>query len=140
VSSLTFDVTTTSQGGKYAPKNVGAIWVEDNSGAYVRSLEVWAGIRKRDLRLYVASLGGHSDTDVVTSATLTKHRAHEVKWDLKDYSGNQVDPGKYKLLVEVTDRDGAGESYSVDFDTSAGTEVISPANATYYNSMSLKLQ
>lgn len=139
-SRLTFDVTTMAQGGKYAPKNVGAIWIEDSSGAYVRSLEVWAGIRKRDLRQYVAAVGGRSDADVTTSATLRTHRAHEVRWDLKDYSGNAVDPGQYTLIVEVTDRDGAGQSYSVDFDTSAGTGTLMPASSGYYAAMTLKLE
>jgi hypothetical protein len=44
VTSLTFDVTTKAPGGRYQPRNVGAIWVEDSSGKLVKSLEVWAGI------------------------------------------------------------------------------------------------
>lgn len=140
VQSVTFDVTTVAQGGKYAPKNIGAIWIEDESGAYVRSIEVWAGIRKRDLRQYVSKLGGRKDTDVTTSATLRAHRAHEVTWDLKDSSGAVVPAGAYKLYVEVTDREGAGQTYSVAFDTSQGTQIITPAGSSYYNSMSLKLE
>ena len=140
VQSLTFDVTTVAQGGKYAPKNIGAIWIEDEAGAYVRSLEVWAGVRKRDLRQYVSKLGGRKDSDVTTSATLRAHRAHEVTWDLRDSSGATVPAGAYKLSVEVTDREGAGQTYSVPFDTSQGTEIITPAGSSYYNTLSLKLE
>jgi len=47
--SLSFDVVTVNQGGWFAPRNVGAIWIEDSSGKFVKTLKVWAAIRSRYL-------------------------------------------------------------------------------------------
>jgi hypothetical protein len=141
LGTLTFDVTTAPQGGKYQPKNVGAIWIQSSSGQFVKSLEVWAKIRRKDLTKYNAAVGGSSAAiDVTASATLSSHKAHHVSWNFKDKSGAAVPAGKYTLWVEVTDADATGKSYSVDFDTSAGAQTITPADATYYSAMSLKLQ
>jgi hypothetical protein len=141
LSALTFDVTTAPQGGKYQPKNIGAIWIQNGSGQFVKSLEVWAKTRRKYLTKYNAAVGGSSAAiDVTASATLSSHKAHHVSWNLTDKSGAAVPTGKYTLWVEVTDADASGKSYSVDFDTSGGAQTVTPADATYFNAMSLKLQ
>ena len=141
LSSVTFDVTTAPQGGKYQPKNIGAIWIQNGSGQFVKSLEVWAKTRRRYLTKYNAAVGGTSAAiDVTASATLSSHKTHHVSWNLKDKSGAAVPAGKYSMWIEVTDADATGKSYSVDFDTSAGTQSITPADATGFGSMALKLQ
>jgi hypothetical protein len=141
LSALSFDVTTAPQGGKYKPKNIGAIWIQSGSGQFVKSLEVWAKTRRKYLTKYNAAVGGSSAAiDVTASATLSSHKAHHVSWNLTDKSGAAVPAGKYTLWVEVTDADAAGKAYSVDFDTSAGAQTVSPADATYFSAMSLKLQ
>jgi hypothetical protein len=60
VSSLSFTVLTVAQGGKYQPKNIGAIWVQDSAGRFVKSLEVWAKQRRKYLTKYNAAVGGSS--------------------------------------------------------------------------------
>jgi hypothetical protein len=139
VTSVLFDVTTLAQGGFYQPRNIGAIWVQDSSGKFVKSLEVWAGIRSRYLSKYSAARGG-MPVDVTASATLNSHRAHHAMWNLKDRSGQAAPPGKYTLVIEVTDTDFTGKFDTIDFDTSQGPQQVTPPNATYYTMLKVTLQ
>lgn len=140
LTSVSFDVTTLSQGGRYSPKNIGAIWVQNSSGAFVKSLEVWAAQRRRYLTKYNAAVGTTGSVDVTTTATLSSHKAHHVTWNLKDKSGAAVASGKYTMLIELTDADATGKSYSVDFDLTQGAQSVTPATSQYYSSMALKIQ
>jgi hypothetical protein len=139
VLSLAFDVTTSPVGMRYQPKNIGAIWVEDSTGKVVKSLEVWALTRRRNLTNYLSSLAGAS-IDVTATATLGSHRTHHATWNMKDRNGAAVPPGKYSLFMETTDDDATGRSNSVAFDTSAGPQTLKPANAPSFSSMQLVLQ
>lgn len=139
VTSLAFDVTTVTQSGRYQPRNIGAIWIQDATGRFIKSLEVWAGIRARYLTKYNAARSGMA-VDVVTSATLLSHRAHHATWNLKDRSGATVPPGKYTLFIELTDADITGKFTSVEFDLGLGPQVFNPPNAQYYTNMKLQLQ
>ena len=141
LSALSFDVTTAAQGGRYSPKNIGAIWVQSSSGQFVKSLEVWAAVRRRYLTRYNAAIGGTSvAVDVTASATLSSHKAHHVSWNMQDTSGAKVPDGKYTLYVEVTEADAAGQYYAVDFDTTAGTQTLTPASNSYFSAMALQMQ
>ena len=140
IQAVSFDVTTLPQGGKYSPRNIGAIWVQSSSGTFVKSLELWARQRRTHLTKFNGAVGTAGPVDVTASATLSSHRAHHVSWNLKDRSGASVAPGKYTLLIEVTDYDGPGKWYALEFDTSAGAQVVMPASVTYYNGMSLRIE
>jgi hypothetical protein len=138
-TSLAFDVTTSPVGGRYQPKNIGAIWVQDSSGKLVKSLEVWAGVRRRYLTQYSTALAGGT-VDVTASATLPSHRAHHAIWDMKNRSGAAAPPGTYTLVMELTDGDMTGRSNKLTFDTSAGAASMTPADAPSFSSMKLQLQ
>lgn len=139
LASLSFDVTTSPVGYRYQPKNVGAIWIQDESGKLVKSLEVWAATRRRYLTRYASALAGGS-VDVTASATLGSHKTHHVTWNLKDRSGAAAPAGKYTLVIELTDGDQTGRTSTVDFDTSAGATSMSPADAPSFSAMKLQLQ
>jgi len=139
VSSLTFDVTTSAVGYQYAPKNVGAIWVQDASGKLVKSLEVWAATRRRYLTRYTSALAG-STVDVTASATLSSHRTHHASWNLKDRNGAAVPPGTYTLVMELTDGDQTGRTNALTFDTATGSTTVSPSDAPSFSAMQLQLQ
>jgi hypothetical protein len=138
-TSLAFDVTTSAVGGRYQPRNIGAVWVQNSSGKLVKSLEVWAGIRRRYLTKYNAALSSMS-VDVTASATLSSHRTHHATWNMKDRSGADAPPGKYTLVMETTDADTTGRSASVEFDTSAGPQTLTPPDAPSFTAMQLQLR
>lgn len=139
VASLSFEVTTSGAGGRYQPKNIGAIWIEDDNGDVVKTLQVWAGSRRRYLTGYLGAMAG-SKIDVTASATLPRHQTHTVSWNLKDKSGAAVAPGTYHVRMELTDGNQTGKSNTLDFDTSQGPKTLSPSDAPSFGAMKLVLQ
>jgi hypothetical protein len=139
VSSVAFDVMTAPQGGLYQPRNIGAIWIQDSSGKFMKSLEVWAGIRRTYLSKYNSAHGSMA-IDVTASATLNSHKMHHATWNLKDRSGAAAPPGKYTVFIELTDTDWTGKFKSVDFDTSMGPQTLMPTGDSYFSALKLTLQ
>ncbi len=138
LGSLQFQVLTKTLEGKYSPKNVGAIWLETSSGAFVKTLEVWAAKRARYLSRWRSEAGGNS-VDAVTGATLRSHVAHDASWDLTDANGATVMPGDYKIVVEITDHDGPGDSTEVAF-TLGDPLMISPPDQDHFVDMALTVE
>jgi len=138
-SSLAFDVLTRSQGGKYSPKNIGAIWIETSGGDFVKTLEVWAQRRAGHLTRWKNETGS-SRVDAVSGATLRSHTVHRVTWDLSDLSGNPVGPGDYKVVIEATDRDSTGASQEIAFTIDGAPQVITPPDGAAFSSISLTLE
>ena len=112
--TLTVEITSAAIGGRYAPRNIGAIWIETASGDFVKTIERWAAIRGGDLRTWNQRSGGWGFSffgvssapdamDAVTGATLTSHRAHTPTWAMKDVMGAVVPDGSYKVVLEVAD-------------------------------------
>ncbi len=136
--SFSFDVTTVNQRGRYAPANVGAIWIEDSSGKFVKTLKVWAFVRGRYLSKFNNEAGG-SRVDAVTSATLRSFGAQHATWTLTDVNGAAVPDGAYKVLIEVTDHDGTGQWTSVDFTLPGMGQKVTAPDVQYYTGMSVTL-
>lgn len=139
VTQLELSYNTESLGGRYAPKNIGAVWVTDSSGKLVKSLELWARVRLRYLLGYAAARGS-ARPDITATATLTSHKPHTASWDLTDSTGAAVPPGKYTLHAEVTDSHMDGKTISVPFDTSGGPTTIEPPSSAGFPSMKLTLK
>jgi len=95
---------TRSYGGEYASDNVGVAWIETTSGAFVRTLTIWAEVRRKHLVRWQASAQGDV-IDAVTSATRGGHRTSEAVWDLRDALGQAAPPGGYRLMLEFTEAD-----------------------------------
>lgn len=123
IDVVMIQVRTRSYGGSYAPSNVGAIWVEDSNGAFVRSLVVWGNARREHLVAWFAS--SHDDrVDAVTSATASSHHSRFVEWDRRDARGALVPDGDYVARFELTESNSnqgaaAGPTLSVPFSTAA---------------------
>lgn len=95
-------VTTVSYGGKYEPKNIGVIWVENAQGSFIKTLEVWAKKRIQHLVKW-QNASNENTVDAVTSATLRSHESHVANWDLTDTNGATVSDGVYKVFIEFTE-------------------------------------
>jgi len=105
--TLTFQVTTVTFNGSYAPRNVGAIWVSDAGGRFVKSLNVWAAKRIRHLVTWQgASMG--STVDAVTSATASNHGTRTGRWNCTGLDHQPVPDGTYRINAEMTERNGLG--------------------------------
>lgn len=159
LTKLTFDFTTKTYSGKYAPKNVGAVWVEDMSGKWIHTLEYW-GSTPNDVHLtkYVATKapdyalygpldllfmgkaqGSHvtdPPPDVVSSATATTHKAHVGDaWNLKD-----LPDGTYHLVIEIAEDELSEKTAQVPFTKGAMPVTDMPADAPIVSGMKLTLQ
>jgi hypothetical protein len=136
---LRFSVLTKSLGGRYAPRNIGAIWIENAAGKWIKTLAVWAFIRERYLTRFRTASGGNR-VDAMTSATLSQHATHNVTWDFTDATDIPVPDGDYRVIVETTDRDATGDSTEVAFIKGALPVRIMPPDTTHYVNMSLALE
>ena len=124
----------TCSNGRYAPKNIGAVWVETSGGQFVKTVERWAAAREQYLYKWKAASGGWAiaffgtpvpdQMDVISGATLNRHQAHNLTWNLKDANGNAVPEGDYRLMIEVTDHESQGDTDSIPFTLGPGAQVV----------------
>lgn len=142
--SLRVAVTTLAAGGKYAPRNIGAIWISDGGDRFVKTLAVWAEKRAKYLQAWNASTAAAmlpgNRTDAISSATQSAHGPRSATWNCKDSSGQLRSPGAYKICFELTDRDGAGPSHCVPFTTGAMPWNVSPPDAPSFSAQRLEFQ
>lgn len=150
---LTFAYTTRTQDGEYAPDNVGAVWVEDASGKWIHTLEYWGNVPNGSHLSRYSRAGGPDygaffgirsvkpPPDTITSATLHMHKSHTgLSWDLKDKSGADVPDGMYKLVIELTEEEAAGEFLEIAFMKGPEAAEIAPPDTPYYTGMTLTLR
>ena len=138
-TKLTFKVQTAPFGGRYKPKNIGAIWIETSTGTFVKTVERWARIRARFLTRFAAS-SKNNLVDAVSSATLANHRVHTVTWNLTDVGRKRVPDGAYRLAIELTDRDGPGALVYVPFTLGASPVKVTPATTPQFSAMELRVE
>jgi hypothetical protein len=139
--SLSVSVSTASTGGTYAPKNVFAIWIEDGSGNFIKTLTAYADRRIQYLYKWSASTSAKSTqynvVDAVTGATLSSHGTRTGTWNGTDYNKNQVPDGTYYVCFELTDKHAQG-NYSRFAFTKGAANTITPANTTGFSNLSIQ--
>lgn len=139
LTKLSFSVQTASAGGRYAPRNVYAIWVIDAQGKFVKTLAKFARTRASHLTAWNASSQGNV-VDAVTGATMSSHGVRSVTWDLTNTAGAVVADGDYQLVVELTDANGSGPNTRVSFSKTAKTAQLTPPNQSSFSNMKLVLE
>ncbi len=124
--TLSVSVTTASTGmGYYEPLNVEAIWVEDSSGAFIKTLLKNGFVRDNYLDLWYTASEGNL-VDAISGATRPNHDGViTCSWQGTDTAGNVVADGNYKLHMQLTDDDFSGVNATFNF-----TKGNTPANLT----------
>ena len=139
--SLTVIVTTSSAGGGYAPRNVVAIWVENSSGGFVKTLLAYANNRRTHLNTWEASTttagSAFNITDAISAATQSSHGTRVCQWNGTDYNGTLVADGDFKVRMELTDKNGTGNTASFSFTKGLTAVNLTPANVPSFSSISL---
>ena len=101
--------TTQTSNPRYKPRNIVAVWVEDDHGAFVRTLMRYAVRRVKYLRAWRAIADDQAiidaRPDVITGATRSNYGALTAHWDLTDVAGDPVPAGTYTIRMELTDHD-----------------------------------
>jgi len=132
--TLSVSVTTVAPGGGYSPKNVVAIWIQTNTGVFVKSLLVYANARKADLSTWYPNSSGNT-VNAVTGATQSSNGTRTCTWNGTDVSGNVVVDGTYLVCMNIADGKTAFASFSFTKGTAAVT--LSPANVTNFTNISI---
>jgi hypothetical protein len=139
--NLSVSATTSSTGGNFAPKNIVAMWIEDEQGNFVKTLLAYAQNRKTHLNTWEASTtaaGSPFNTvDAITGATKTSHATRTCSWDATDVNGNIVPDGTYKLRMELTDKNGTGNFSTFTFSKDTLPVTLTPANVPSFSSISI---
>lgn len=129
---LTVTLTTGPAGGPYAPRNILAIWIEDNSGKFVKTLLAYANTRKTHLNTWEASTTAVNSTfnvvDATPGATQSSHGTRTCQWNGTDYSGKLVADGDYKIRMELTDQNATGNTASFTFAKGPTARKLTPSD------------
>jgi len=138
---LTITATTSSAGGNYAPKNIVAIWIEDEQGNFVKTLLAYAQNRKTHLNTWEASTtaaGSPFNTvDAITGATKTSHATRTCTWNCTDVNGTLVPDGIYKVRMELTDKNSTGNFSTFTFTKDTNPVSLTPSNVPSFTSISI---
>jgi hypothetical protein len=139
--TLTVTATTSSAGGNFAPKNIVAIWIEDEQGNFVKTLLAYAQNRKTHLNTWEASTtaaGSPFNTvDAISGATRTSHATRTCSWNATDVNGTLVPDGTYKVRLELTDKNSTGNYSTFTFTKDTNPENQTPANVPSFSSISI---
>jgi hypothetical protein len=135
-AEMSAQIRTISYGGEYASDNAAVAWIERDGVGVVRTLAVWAEVRREHLVRWRAASSGDI-TDAVTAATRGRHGTLDLKWDLHDAAGQAAPAGAYRLMVEFTEDDSnkgapAGPAIAVPFELGGGPHVaMTPDQARF---------
>jgi hypothetical protein len=139
--TLTVTTTTSSAGGNYAPKNIVAMWIEDEQGEWVKTLLAYAATRKTHLNTWEAATtaaGSPFNTvDAITGATKSSHGTRTCTWSGTDVNGTLVPDGNYKVWMELTDKNGTGNFSSFPFTKDTNAQNLTPLNVPSFGSISI---
>ncbi len=139
--TLTVSTTTSSAGGNFAPKNIVAVWIEDNQGNFVKTLLAYAQTRKTHLNTWEASTtaaGSPFNTvDAITGATRSSHGTRLCTWNGTDLNATLVPDGTYRLRMELTDKNNTGNFSTFTFTKGPDVENQAPANVPSFASITI---
>ena len=137
---LNVSVTTASTGGNYAPRNIVAIWIEDASGNFVKTLLANANTRITHLNTWETATSAkntmYNRIDAITGATLSSHGTRTCTWNGTDYNKNLVIDGKYFVCMELTDKNATGNFSKFAF-TKGASNSFTPSNVPSFSSINL---
>jgi hypothetical protein len=117
--TLNVSVSTSHAGGNYKPRNVVAVWVENEQGDFLKTLLARADKRRTHLNTWQASTGAagseYNTVDAITGATYSNHGTRSCTWDGTDFHGDLQEDGTYYLWMELTDKNATGNFSSFAF-------------------------
>jgi len=145
--TLTFTFTQNVPGT--STKNLIAVWVEDNSGAFIKTKLKYCSSGNIDHLTTWANKSGQNVVDAISGATLTASTsptAFGVKtavWDGKNVSNVTVGDGTYKVFVETawgSPNPASGQHNDIiSFSFTKGSSAVhlTPAGNTNFNNITL---
>jgi len=138
---LNVSTFTSETGGNYAPRNIVAIWVENENGEFIKTLMAYAQDRKTHLNTWQAATAAagteYNTVDAITGSTRSSHATRDCMWNATDYNGNIVADGTYYLWLELTDKNGTGNFSSFSFTKGDMEELQTPIDVPSFGDISI---
>jgi len=135
--TLTVTATTSLAWGGYAPSNIVAIWLEDNTGKFVKTLLAYAQERKQYLTNFIASTANNR-VDAISGATQISFGVNTCTWNGTNVSKVLVPDGTYTVKMELTDDDLTGNLGTFTFIKGTTSQTLTPANVPSFSNISIK--
>lgn len=147
--TLTLSFTQTPHTSYTGSKNVMAVWIQTNSGTFVKTRKRNVGNGTKDhLPIWAVNSGGSANNatssacntvGATTGATLNNFGTINVSWDGTDASGNLVADGTYMITVESCWNHGntAKATRSYTFTKGPNADVQTPSDDANFTGISL---
>lgn len=140
--NLQVSVSTSSAGGNYAPRNILAIWIENENGTFVKTLMAYAATYKTHLNNWEASTTAAGSpfnvVDAISGPSLTNHGTRQCTWNAKNFLGNLMPDGNYKLCFELTDKNATGNYSFFVFSKDSNQITLTPPNVPSFAAINIK--
>ncbi len=134
--TLTFSVTTTEPAGNYSNVNVIALWIADTNGNFVKTKIRYASSRIQYLNKWITA-SSYNVVDAVTGATRNGHGTLTFTWNSTNVSAAVVADGYYRVYIQMSDKNAAGNWTYVQFLKDGTAHSVTPANSGNFTNMAL---
>jgi hypothetical protein len=137
--TLTFTMNTSATGG-YSPYHLLAIWIESNSGTFIKTKRENCSTKNLNHLGIWVSKSAQNVVDAITGATLTEHGTVTINWNGTNTSGVLVPDGDYLVWVEMAWDEGliTGKTTSSFAFTKGPANVhLTPADQTHFTGIVL---
>lgn len=135
---LSVSVTTSTANGSYAPRNIVAIWIQDSSGKFVKTMMILAANRKADLTNWVTSTPVGNSVDATTGATQSSHGTRTCTWNATNASKALVADGTYTVKMEMTESNSGSKVGTFTFDKGPNGVTLTPTNVPSLSNINIK--
>lgn len=135
--SLNVSVTTNTANGSYAPRNIVAIWVQDNSNKFVKTMLVYAGTRVGHLTNWATATPQGDNTDAITGATQSSHGTRICSWNGTNVSKSLVADGTYTVKFEMTESNTGSNLATYTFVKGPNAVTLTPTNQACFSNISI---
>ena len=125
---LTVTATTLTTNGTYAPKNVVAMWIQDSSGKFVKTMLILGSARKAHLTNWVTATPVGNSIDAITGATQSSHGTRTCTWNATDALKKPVADGTYTVYMEMTESNTGTRVGTFTFDKGPNAVTLTPVN------------
>jgi len=138
--NLNFTINPVAHNGSYGAKHVVAVWLENETGTFIKTKLKQASSSTIDHLATWTSKSNSNVVDATSGATLTSYTPLTAIWNGTNVSGTVVPDGVYKIWIEMAWDDSKTTaktvtSYSFTKGTVAST--VKPANTSLFTDVSL---
>ena len=134
---LTVTVTTSSTDVGFAPNNIVAVWIQDNSGKFVKTLLAFADAQTARLTNWVTATPVGNTTDATTGATQTEHGTRTCTWNGTNVSKAIVADGTYTVKMEMAESNSGSRVGTFTFEKGPNAITLTPTNIPSFSNINI---